>query len=191
VVGDGTLVRNIGLMIMVWVSSSFTFYLLNFMIKYMPGDIYFNSIVSGLSAAAMLTQGLISPKLGAKGSMIFSFTLTTLASLVLCFFGEGTTHAVLYALVLCLAKSGATLNFGFAYAIHHELFPNFFIITSYGVCNFVCRGLTIFAPIVAEMPDHVVPFIFCVGGSLLGLLSASLLKKKTPEGGEGGLKLAK
>ncbi len=51
---EKNLLHNISLMIMVWVSSSFTFYLLNFMIKYMPGDIYFNSIVSGLSAGAML-----------------------------------------------------------------------------------------------------------------------------------------
>lgn len=56
---DKTLIHNLILMVMVWVASSFTFYLLNFMIKYMPGDIYFNSMVSGLSAAAMLTQGLI------------------------------------------------------------------------------------------------------------------------------------
>ena len=111
--------------------------------------------------------------------MIFSFALTTFASLLLCFFGDSTLHAALYALVLCLAKSGATLNFGFAYAIHHDLFPNFFIITSYGICNFVCRGLTIFAPIVVEVPNHLIPFLFCVGCSLLGLLSASLLKKKT------------
>lgn len=52
---DKVLVHNISMMILVWCSSSFTFYLLNFLIKYMPGDIYFNSVVSGLSAGAMLT----------------------------------------------------------------------------------------------------------------------------------------
>lgn len=105
-------------MILSWISASFTFYLFNFMIKYMPGDIYFNSIVSGLSAGAMLTQGWISPKLGPKGSMMFSFGLTTLASIMLCFFDSNTESFALYAMVLCLAKSGATLNFGFSYAIH-------------------------------------------------------------------------
>ena len=45
---------NIIMMIIVWTSSSFTFYLFNFLIKYMPGEIYFNSIVAGLSAAALI-----------------------------------------------------------------------------------------------------------------------------------------
>jgi len=45
---------NICMMIIVWTSSSFTFYLFNFLIKYMPGDIYFNSIVSGFSAGALI-----------------------------------------------------------------------------------------------------------------------------------------
>lgn len=106
------------MMVIVWVSSSFTFYLFNFFIKYMPGDIYFNSIVSGLSAGAMLLQSLLQPRFGAKGSMVLSFTLTTISSLLLCFFDKHTNYVALYALVLCLAKSGATLNFGFAYAIH-------------------------------------------------------------------------
>ena len=55
--GDRLLIYNLSLMIMVWVSASFSFYLLNFLVKYMPGDIYFNSIISGLSCAAMLIEG--------------------------------------------------------------------------------------------------------------------------------------
>ena len=106
------------MMIIVWVSSSFTFYLFNFLIKYMPGDIYFNSVVSGLSASAMLLQGFMTPIFGTKGSMIVSFILTTVACVILCFFDRNTEQIALYAIVLCLAKSGATLNFGFAYAIH-------------------------------------------------------------------------
>lgn len=117
-IADMNLIINICMMIVVWVSSSFTFYLLNFLIKYMPGDIYFNSVVSGLSAASLLLQGTLQAKLGVRGGMMASFTATALASIILCFFDKSTSHEVLYAAVLCLAKSGATLNFGFAYAIH-------------------------------------------------------------------------
>ena len=79
------------------------------------------------------------------------------------------------------AKGGATLNFGFAYAIHQELFPPYFMITSYGLCNFFCRGLTMLAPIVAEVPDPLFPLIFCVVTSGVGLVSSGLLKKKPEE----------
>jgi len=51
---DKLALRNLLMMIMVWVSSCFTFYLLNFYVKYMPGDIYFNSVVSGLCCFALL-----------------------------------------------------------------------------------------------------------------------------------------
>lgn len=54
---DHLLIHNLSMMILVWFSSSFTFYLLNFLVKYMPGDIYFNSVISGLSALAMLIEG--------------------------------------------------------------------------------------------------------------------------------------
>ncbi len=47
-----------------------------------------------------------------------SFSMTTIASIVLCFFAKGTAHVVVYAIVLMIAKGGATLNFGFAYTIH-------------------------------------------------------------------------
>lgn len=59
VVKDKAVLKNILMMILVWTSASFTFYLFNFLIKYMPGDLYYNSVVSGLAAAAMLTQGII------------------------------------------------------------------------------------------------------------------------------------
>ena len=56
---DKLIIHNLAMMILVWFSSSFTFYLLNFLVKYMPGDIYFNSVVSGLSAFAMLFEGTL------------------------------------------------------------------------------------------------------------------------------------
>ncbi len=51
------LIHNLLMMIIAWTAASFNFYLLNFLIKYMPGDIFFNSTVSGLSAIALLIQG--------------------------------------------------------------------------------------------------------------------------------------
>ena len=53
-VKDGNAFFNICMMVLVWVASSLTFFIFNFLIKYMPGDIYFNSMVSGFSAAALI-----------------------------------------------------------------------------------------------------------------------------------------
>ena len=48
---------NLILMITCWVAASFSFFLLNFLIKYMPGDIYVNCVISGLSAFSLLIEG--------------------------------------------------------------------------------------------------------------------------------------
>lgn len=150
---DRLLIWNLTMMILVWVASSFTFFLLSFLVKYMPGDIYFNSIISGLSCSVMLVEGFIQDKMGSKGGMIASLSLACLATLTLCLFVHGTDQILLYAFIVFLAKTGGSLAFGFAYAIHIEIFPSHFVISTFGICNFFCRGLTIFAPIVAEVPN--------------------------------------
>ena len=85
---------------------------------------------------------------------MISIGLVLISCVILCFFDAQTEYALPYALVLLLAKGGCTLSFGFTYAIHLDLFPSHFIITSYGVCNFFCRGLTMFAPMVAEFENQ-------------------------------------
>jgi len=51
---DKSVLHNIVVMIIVWVCTSLTFYMFNFFIKYMPGDIYFNSIVSSFSVGVLI-----------------------------------------------------------------------------------------------------------------------------------------
>jgi hypothetical protein len=175
---DKIALYNLSMMIMVWVSSSFTFNLLNFLVKYMPGDIYFNSVISGLSCVAMLFQSTLVNKLGARGGMMASFVITVISTIWLSFFSHDTDAVLLYAFVLFLAKSGASLTFGFAYTIHIDLFPSNFVVSSYGICNFFCRGLTIFAPFIAEVPSAWVPLLFLNLSSASGLLATVFLKKR-------------
>ena len=70
------------------------------------------------------------------------------------------------------------MTFGFAYAIHIDIFPSHFLISSYGICNFFCRGLTIFAPMVAEVPNPWVPLSFLNASAIAGLVASILLRKK-------------
>ena len=54
-------------MIIAWTAASYTFFLLNFFIKHLPGDIYFNSIIAGLSCVGLLIEGQLQSKLDIKG----------------------------------------------------------------------------------------------------------------------------
>ena len=111
--------------------------------------------------------------------MILSFFVMVIATLILCFFDAGTDQVLLYAIILLLAKNGASLSSGFAYAIHIDLFPSHFLVSSYGICNFFCRGLTIFAPIVAEVPNPWVPLLFLNVIGIAGFVASGLLKMKS------------
>jgi len=137
---DKTLIQNLLMMNMVWTCGSFIFFLLGFLVKYMPGDIYYNSLIAGLSSFAMLLEGKIQKTLGSsQAGMMASFIITLGSIVALSFFDRHTDQIVLFAIVLLIAKSGASLAFGFAYAIHIDLFPAHFLISSYGICNFFSR----------------------------------------------------
>lgn len=60
------------------------------MIKYMPGDIYFNSIVSGLSAVAVLLTGKLQKIINLKGGLIMSIGLVLVSCIILTFFDAHT-----------------------------------------------------------------------------------------------------
>ena len=94
---------------------------------------------------------------------------------MICFFDRHTNQIALYSLVLLVAKSGAELAFAFVTLIHLELFPTHFLVTSYGICNIFCRMATMFAPIVAEVPNPLVPLTFLIGLNLLGVVASLVL----------------
>lgn len=175
---DGTIVFNLIMMVFNWCAVSFFFYLLNFFIKYMPGDIFINSIVSGLCCFSLLIEGPIQKKFSSKFGQIMSFALGLGASILIGFFDRDTSQIALYSLVLLVAKSGAELAFAFVTLIHLELFPTSFVVTSYGICNIFCRMVTMFAPIVAEIPNPAVPLTFLIGCSFLGTVSSLVLKTR-------------
>jgi MFS family permease len=64
--GDRKSMLNLFLMIQCWIVSAFTFYLICFFVKYMPGDIYVNQSVSNLSAIFYLFTGTFTKWLGVK-----------------------------------------------------------------------------------------------------------------------------
>jgi hypothetical protein len=56
-----------------------------------------------------------------------------------------------FSLIILLTRCGINLAFCIVFVIHTELFPTTFLASSYGICNFFCRTITLFAPIVAEV----------------------------------------
>ena len=65
---------NLAVMIFCWLSSSFNYYLVLFLVKYLPGNIYVNGIMSGFGdLVAHCLGGVIYEKLGAKLGLFICF----------------------------------------------------------------------------------------------------------------------
>jgi hypothetical protein len=113
-----------------------------------------------------------------KEAITVCYFVAFAGSLVLTFFDTNTQYVLLYSLVLLVIKSGNGLGFGFIYVIHNELFPTYFLATSFGFCNFFSQILTAFAPMIAEVKNVMVPLSLLIMFNLGGLGCAMFLKKR-------------
>lgn len=60
----------------VWSAASFTYYMVGFYIKYIPGDIYTNVIVAGIAEATItMASGFIANRIGTKLTLVSSFAI--------------------------------------------------------------------------------------------------------------------
>ena len=107
-----------------------------------------------------------------------SFGLGLISAVAMCFFEKGTSHYILYAIVLLVVKSGSELAFAFVFIIHMDLFPTSFLITSYGICNIFCRAVSVFSPLVAEVPNQAIPLALLVSLNAAPVLCTLLLRQK-------------
>ncbi|CDW72340.1 organic cation [Stylonychia lemnae] len=178
--GAKNIAYNLVLMTISWTCVSFSYFMISFFIKYLPGDIYENQSVSGLSAFAFLFAGPISRKLDNKITLTLSFLIATLASLTMVVFMQlGISPEDGLSIFILLIRCGVNLAFCLVFVIHTQLFPPNFLATSYGICNFFCRSVTLFAPIIAEVEDKSIPMYTLLAACFIGTLSSFSLRQMT------------
>lgn len=81
--GDRNLAFNLLMMFMVWSAMSFGINLLTFYTKYLPGDVYGNSMVIGLAALFYTTAGPLAKKLESKKILTVAYSLASIGALSL------------------------------------------------------------------------------------------------------------
>lgn len=97
-------------MIYIWIASSFEFYLLCFLLKYLPGDIFHNTITTNASDIPVsLIAGITYQKFGIRISLLISFIISLLGSVSLIFFAESNPDIV--PIMILLAKGGVKMSF--------------------------------------------------------------------------------
>ena len=151
-----------------WAAVSFTYYMIAFQLKYLPGNIYNNSLASGGSElVAIACAGLLYGRLGMKKSFSGLFGLSAFGGLMILFLGESSTFWMPFFVVF--AKFGIAGAFVIVYVSTVDVFPTLFCATAFGICNFMSCFVTILAPYMAQMTAPIPMIIFCVI-ALIGLV---------------------
>ena len=133
---------------MFWTTSSFDYYLLTFLLKYIPGNIYVNTTVSCLSEiTANTTSGIVMKVIGIKYSFLIAYCVATLGGLCMTFFFSVDSAMAVFVL---LSKFGIAFAFNTAYLSTPMVFPVILTSTAFGICNVVARFSTIASPSVTR-----------------------------------------
>lgn len=84
-----TILINLVLMCFVWISVIFTYYLISYNVKYLPGNVFENSLAISISnVVASLATGTVYGPLKFKKTFLLSFTVSTVGGLLILFLGD-------------------------------------------------------------------------------------------------------
>ena len=166
---------NLGIMVVVWIASSFNFYLINFKLKYIKGDIFVNTFVSATSELpAIILGGILYQKVGLRFTLCLCFSIAIAGSICLLIFSDAREDLI--PIFILLAKAGVSGTFNLCYLANAQIFPAIFAGTAFGFCNIGAKLATILAPLIAEVDPPVPMIIFTISASVAGVLSMMIRK---------------
>ena len=86
---DRTVLWNLFVMIYMWCGIAFCYYLIGFQLKYLPGDIYINSMVTSFAELlGVLISGVIFTYLGLKLAYILPLVVSLVGCLSIMNYGD-------------------------------------------------------------------------------------------------------
>ena len=136
----------------IWSSTNLCYYMIEYYIIYMPGDVYNNSFGASIAEiGSVLAGGFLYKYLSAKKTFVISFALSLIGGLLILILGS--TCTVLMPLFVLIVKFGISLSQVSCYIAQAELFPTLFAATSIGICSFSANIVTIAAPYIAQMNE--------------------------------------
>lgn len=146
--------------------------------KYLPGSIYMNTLVSSFSdIPANIIGGILYKKYGVRITLPIFFTISVAGSLCLIFFGGMTK--ITDSIFVMLARVGVCTAMAMCYLANAGIFPAIFAGTAFGMCNIGAKFFTIFAPMLAEVEKPVPMITFSITSAIA--IFAAFMIKVTPE----------
>ena len=169
---------NLVLSLLVWFLCSFNNYILNFYVKYMPGNVFLNTIIIGSAELfAKAISGLIFRFAGLKRGMVGLAAYTIVVGVIFLFLRS--SEAVIPVLVLLARLATGSLYNGIFYSAV-ILFPTHLTATANGISNASGRLGAVLSPLAAELPGAL-PLSLFIGIAFSSLVVSSLFIVKNKE----------
>ena len=159
-----------------------------YQLKYFKGNIFYNTMAMYTGRALSIIIGYqMMKKVGVRATFIRCYALSI--GSVLCIYVMQTFFAdslkskersianTFMPILLLIAEGGIEVNFLMCYALTLNYFPFSHKTTAMKWCNLVSRGLTILAPMAAELPGQG-PLIIMALTLSSSLLTVQKLQEK-------------
>lgn len=131
-------------MLFLWIVSAFDYFLINFQLKSIEGDIFVNTIVSSVSeVTGYILSGALYETIGTKISFTSSFGIAIVGSVFYVIFGETAKNLV--PVMVLGSKFGISASFNLVY-LANTLFPPLYASTTLGFFNAFARLASMLAP---------------------------------------------
>lgn len=172
----GDLGKNLACMIWMWSSTIICYHSINIYLKYMPGNIFINQIVSGIAEIfAHICAGAFITKLTPKYTFTIAYACVIVGAGALIFQGSLEGNPTLVAAFVLFAKFGASMALCSCYISTPFLFPVLLCGTAFGICKLVGNASAISASIIVELPIPK-PMMIVTGFSIISVIVSLFIK---------------
>ena len=162
---------NVGIMTFMWLSGSFNYYLIQFLINTFE-EVYVTAIGSSVSdIIANVISAIVFERVGIRGTLSAANAWSTLGGVVVLFYGLHHQQSWTFPIIVMLTKFGVSITFNVLYISHSTLFPVLFAATALGMCNFIARLFSALSSLLAEMEEPLPMIVFSIITCLTCILS--------------------
>ena len=173
-INNKRLKSNLCFSAVIWCALIVTYYIVAFYLKYVPGNLFTNSLTMAFSdICSYLISGYVLKRFGLIKSVIISLNTAALGSILYLFFFHKVFFIPLF-IVLCRIGNSMLLNI--MYVTNSTLFPTQFQSSSFGILNFISHVAAVTAPIIAELSDPF-PFFFYLINCVIAMISSIFLRQ--------------
>ena len=151
---------NLPIMVMVWLTSAFCYYLVLTLINSFE-KVYVAGIISSVSEMiAYVTSAFLFSYLGVKKSMICCFLLSAVSGVAIIAWGLAHQDTVLFFVAFMFAKFGVSCTFNIEYIVMNRCFPTLFVASAMGICNFLATIASGSSYLISQMHEPAPMYLF-------------------------------